>query len=496
MAEPLAPGGGGSNIRRLLLLGGVLAVVVFAGLFLFFRGCSPVVSGGNGNTVIYSDLDLRDAANVIARLKELNIPYEIREEGRAIAVPKSRADEARLGLAEKNLPVGGAVGWEIFDESRLGATDFDRRIQLIRAISGELSRTIRRIEAVEDARVQIVIPETRLFAAQVAPVTASVMLRLKPGGELSSEKVNGIVHLVASSVENLQPENVTVVDNTGRILTAKGRLAVIRRVPKPAEEKVVAEKSVILRSTLEATVEAVPVPAVKPTPEAVTAVATPPALSAEEKTLIKVRAKKELEANLTGKAQEILNRFYPLNSAIVKVNVDVKNSTNTSYKSLKIRKITAIILVDRRVSLSQELKQSTFKAVAAAIGYDRKRGDRIVMQKVPFHVAAPPPEVVKGEVEKALPPRQKAAAPVLPAFPAGWTRNIIWIIGGIAALLLVLTVARLFRREPALRMEEEPIPARERTVAPERVSAVENLRNMTAEDPERVAEMLRNWLTE
>lgn len=468
MAEPA-----GMDIRRMLLLGGVIVVVLFAGLFFFFRGCVPAARGPNGNTVIYSNLDLRDAANVIARLKELGIPYEIRDEGKAIAVPKKRADEARLGLAEENLPAGGAVGWEIFDEARLGATDFDRRIQLIRAISGELSRTIRRIEAVEDARVQIVLPETRLFAAQVVPVTASVMLRLRPGGELSPAKVNGIVHLVASSVENLQPENVTVVDNTGRILTAK-EVAVAPQEIAPPAEVVIPPEEVIS------------------TPEVITEVATKPALTAEERILLRVQAKKELEANLTGKAQEILNRFYPPNSSIVKVNVDIMNSRLEELKKdhdFKIKKITAVILVDKRVSLSKELKQSTFKAVAAAIGYNRKRGDRIVLQKVPFHVATPPPEIIRGEVEKALPP--KVTKPIL---PSEWVQNLIWAGGILAALLLLWIIFRMIRRKPG--MAEAPLPSAGRPVAAERVSAVENIKSMTERNPERIAELLKSWLTE
>ncbi len=494
MAEP----GGGMDIRRLLLLAGVIVVVIFGALFFFFRGCAPAVRGGNDYTVIYSNMDLKDAANVIARLKELNIPYQIRDEGRAIAVPKSRSDEARLGLAEENLPAGGAVGWEIFDEARLGATDFDRRIQLIRAISGELSRTIRRIEAVEDARVQIVIPETRLFAAQVAPVTASVMLRLRPGAELTAAKVNGIVYLVASSVENLMPENVTVVDNTGRILSVRGKIEMPRRVVRPPEEKIVSEEEVVLKPELPKEITPTPEVAAVPekiapvTPEVVTVLATPPALTAEEKILLKVRAKKELEANLTGKAQEILNRFYPPNSAIVKVNVDVKNSNDKdriSYEDLNIRRVTAVILVDKRVSLSPELKQSTFKAVAAAIGYDRKRGDRILMQKVPFHVATPPPEVIKGEVEKALPPKEAA-----PSLPSAWLRNIIWIIGILGGGLILLTLLKVFRRRPEI-TEAPRMRAAERPAA-ERVSAIENLRSMTERNPERIAELLKSWLTE
>lgn len=485
MAEPAA----GLDIRRMLLLGGVVVIILFAGLFFFFRGCVPAARGPSGYTVIYSNLDLRDAANVIVRLKELGIPYEIRERGQAIAVPKDKSDEARLGLAEKNLPTGGAVGWEIFDEARLGATDFDRRIQLIRAISGELSRTIRRIEAVEDARVQIVLPETPLFAAQVAPVTASVMLRLRPGAELSPEKVNGIVHLVASSVENLQPQNVTVVDNTGRILTAGAEVVVSEEVFPPAEARVVATVEVVAPPEV---VIFAPEEAKEVSPKVVTALPIQPVLTVEERILLRVRAKKILEANLSGKAQEILNRFYPPNSTIIKVNIEEKNSQKElkKYEDLAIKRITAIILLDKRVALSKELKQSTFKAVAAAIGYNRERGDKILLQKVPFHVATPPPEVVRGEVEKVLPP--KVGKPIL---SAAWLRNIIWIAGIVAVVLIILTVSRIIRRKPE--MVVAPIPGAERPpLAAERVSAVENIKSMTESNPERIAELLKSWLTE
>jgi len=479
----------GMDIRRILLLGGVIMVVIFAGLFFFFRGCVPAVRGPTGYTVIYSNLDLKDAANVIARLKELGIPYEIRENGQAIAVPKERADDARLGLAEENLPAGGVVGWEIFDEARLGATDFDRRIQLIRAISGELSRTIRRIEAVADARVQIVIPETRLFAATVAPVTASVMLRLRPGADLSPEKVKGIVHLVASSVENLQPENVMVVDDTGRILTAKAVEAPPELVSPPAEV-ILPEEKVVVTPLPE---EILPTPEVLVTPEVVTAVPTKPALTAEERILLKVQAKKELEVDLAGKAQEILNRFYPPNSAIIKINVDLKNSNPEKILAdeLKIKSITAIILVDNRIALSKELKQSTFKAVAAAIGYNRKRGDQILLQKVPFHLATPPPEVIRGEVEKALPPLVEEEKPLV---PTGRLQNIPWVAGIAGGIIIILILFRMLRRKP--RMAEVAPAEVERPVIRERRSEVERIKTAVERNPERIAELLKNWLTE
>jgi flagellar M-ring protein FliF len=478
-----------------------MAVVVFSALFFLFRGCAQTGVPGKkpGYTLIYSNLELRDAANVIARLKELTIPYEIREDGRAIAVPKEKADQARLGLAEKNLPMGGVVGWEIFDESRLGATDFDRRIQLIRAISGELSRTIRRIEGVEEVRVQVVIPETKLFAATTAPVTASVMIRLRPGTSLPLEKVNGIVYLVASSVENLQPENVTVVDDTGRILTAKTLAALAKPalVPPPPvetmvviptpEEVAVASPEVILKKEKTVTKEAVAKKEVRPTtPEAVAttevALTKAASLTAEERILLKVQAKKDLERELSGKAQELVNRFYPINSAIVRVTVDIKPAKDLELRGrdIKIKKLNAIVLVDNRIDFTPDLKQATFTTVAAAIGYNKKRGDTIILQRVPFHLAVPPPEAV-------TPVNEQPRTALLPYLPF---RQLLWLGGGGIAVLVLIWGMSMLRRSRAV------APAPPAAFARERVSRLDQVRTAAEQNPERIAELLKQWLSE
>lgn len=481
----------GFDYRRVLLPAGVILVVAFSSLFFLFRSCAPVMSQRGNYTVIYSNLELKDAANVIARLKEIAIPYEIRENGRAIAVPKDKSDQARLGLAEKNLPMGGAVGWEIFDEARLGATDFDRRIQLIRAISGELSRTIRRIEGVEDVRVQIVIPETKLFAATAAPVTGSVMLRLRPGIELNPEKITGIVHLVASSVENLQPENVTVIDDTGRILTAKG----IAPAPAPAggAEITAASAEVVLRKP--ATTEAVAATTEAAIAAALaTAEATPEvmALTAEEKILLKAQAKKDLEQDFSGKAQELLNRFYPPNSVIVKVSIDVQPAKTEEIraKDIKIKKINAVILVDNKIDLTPKLKQATFTTVAAAVSYNKKRGDKIILQLVPFHLAVPPPETF--EVVAAAEPRSLRTEIIMASL-----RSFFWIGSVVVIVLAIIYVLGFIRkrREGAQVsiMEQEPLHA---PPPRERVSMLDQVKNMAERNPERIAELLRSWLSE
>jgi flagellar M-ring protein FliF len=493
MGEPVPAG---FDIRRMLLLGGVAAVVIFSLLFFLFRGCVASARKGAAYTVVYSNMTLKDAANSIARLKEIGIPYEIREDGKAVAVPKEKADQARLGLAEKNLPAGGVVGWEIFDQSKLGATDFDRRIQLIRAISGELSRTIRAIEGVEEAHVQIVIPETRLFAETVTPVTASVMLRLRSGAELGSDKINGIIHLVASSVENLQVENVTVVDSTGKILSARPEKNLVSpelpevTSPAPTAESVPVstEATVIIKSET----SAAPAPSGEAKEEKPAKQLTP-----EEKALLLVQAKKNMEIEFAGKAQEILNRFYPPNSVIIKVTVNLKPPKKDSgavYDQMGISKITAIVLIDNRIEVSKALKQSTYKAVAAATGYNQKRGDRIVLQKVPFHLASSP-EIVKTEPGTPVAPLVKKYEPK----GVSWFKGKLWLFGVLAAIIASFFIYRATRKEPEDVKNAPPTRYPETTPAAYnqgKIAALDSIRSAVERNPEQIAQMLRKWLSE
>ncbi|HVN66916.1 MAG TPA: flagellar basal-body MS-ring/collar protein FliF [Candidatus Sulfotelmatobacter sp.] len=496
----MAEAGAGFDIRRLLLIGGVVAVISVSLVFFLYRGCAPVVGRNAGYTMIYTNLDLKDAANVIARLKELAVPYEIRDEGKSVAVPRDKADQARLGLAEKNLPLGGVVGWEIFDESRLGATDFDRRIQLIRATSGELSRTIRRIDGVEDARVQVVIPETKLFAATSAPVTAAVMLRLRPGFELATSKIRGIVYLVASSVENLQPENITVIDESGKILTAQ-----LATAAKPAEivPPPPAETAPTLPTLPAATTTTTLVPpaakikevgsakaGLKVSAEAVvTAVAS---LSAEQKIALKIQAKKELEQDLSGKAQELLNRFFPPNAVIVKVQTEIKPTKEIELRAkyLKIKKLTAIVLIDNRIDLNPKLKQATYTTVAAAVGYDKKRKDVIILQKVPFHLATP--LLLTREA------RTGAARLSLRAMVIGKLMKYSWVIAAaLGVLLLFWWIGNLRRSRETLAPEigEMAEPPAQRPAA-QTGSTLDQMKTMADRNPEMIADLLKKWLSE
>ncbi len=169
--------------------------------------------------LLFAHMDNADAAEVVAWLKDRKIPYRIESNGTSIYVPADQVYESRLELAGAGLPRGGGVGFEIFDKQSFGMTDFAQKINYLRAQQGEISRTISSLAPVEGARVHLALPEKRLFRDQQKAGSASVILKLIPGRQLKESQVQGIVHLIAGSVEGIDAENVTVVDSSGRILS-------------------------------------------------------------------------------------------------------------------------------------------------------------------------------------------------------------------------------------------------------------------------------------
>jgi flagellar M-ring protein FliF len=171
--------------------------------------------------LLYANLASTDASSVIDWLKNQKIPYRLEDGGRAIHIPADKVYEARLNLAGSGLPQGGGVGFEIFDKQSFGMTDFTQKINYQRALQGELSRTISTLAPVEGARVMLALPAKRLFKDQQKEATASVILKLAPGRQLNDSQVQGIIHLVAGSIEGLAAENINVIDANGNVLSKK-----------------------------------------------------------------------------------------------------------------------------------------------------------------------------------------------------------------------------------------------------------------------------------
>ena len=167
---------------------------------------------------IYRGLAPEDAANILVKLKELKVPYELADNGSIIKVPQEKISEIRLTLATEGLPMGSGVGFEIFDNTKLGMTEFEQNVYYQRALQGELSRTINGLEEIESSRIHIVMSQKSLFLEEEEPASVSVIIKMKPGRSLSKNQVQGIVHFVSSSISNLKPENVIIVDNNGTML--------------------------------------------------------------------------------------------------------------------------------------------------------------------------------------------------------------------------------------------------------------------------------------
>lgn len=170
--------------------------------------------------ILFSNLEPADAQAIVAKLDESKTPYELTGNGTTIEVPEDMVPQARMKMAADGLPQGGTIGFEAFDKGSQFTTEFADKIKLTRAIQGELTRTICSLSPVMNARVMIVQPEKALFESEQDPTTASVFLKLRRGTPLGDEQISGIVRLVSSAVQSLKPDNVTVVDSDGNILSA------------------------------------------------------------------------------------------------------------------------------------------------------------------------------------------------------------------------------------------------------------------------------------
>lgn len=198
--------------RRLII---AAAAIFLVAVFVLMR-----FTGQTSYATLASSLEPRDASAITTELDTLGVPYKLTNGGSAIEVPESSLDQARLDLAGTNVLSGGGVGFEIFDESNFGATDFTNRVNFVRAMEGELSRTIGRLEPVNSATVKIAMPEEELFTSEQDPTTASVVLSMRTGAELTPAQVRGVSRLVANAVPGLEADAITITDSRGNILEA------------------------------------------------------------------------------------------------------------------------------------------------------------------------------------------------------------------------------------------------------------------------------------
>jgi flagellar M-ring protein FliF len=355
-------------------------------------------------TVAYGGLDESDAGSIVEQLKTLGISYKL--EGTTILVPSDKLYDVRLQMANAGLPKGSSSGYELFDKSSLGMTEFTQRITYQRAIEGELERTIGSLDAIDGVRVHIVTPEKTLLASEQAPTTASITIQQKPGNQLGAGQIRAITYMTANAVEGLSPENVVVVDTNGVVLasgTSDGEAGSISQVDSRRAAEMAAagdvqkkvktlldtalgpNKSVVQASVrLDWSDQEITTTTFQPTPNAI-------------RSSQKTTESYTLDSTGTGGvAGATANLPTPVagtttttgsptlyERAEETVNYEVAQVENHQFiKPGMVDNISLSVLVDG-ISDQQQL-QTLQTAIAAAAGIDQKRGDQISVQTLAF----------------------------------------------------------------------------------------------------------------
>ena len=429
-----------ANPRTIILVLGALTLISILSFVLLKN------STQQDYAVLYTHLSPDDAGEILAVLQEEKIPYRVVGDGSIILVPKDKVYEVRLKLAAKGLPHGKVVGFELFDEPKLGITHFQQSVEYLRALEGELERTIKRIDAVKDAKVNIALPRDSIFVRKEEEPKASVLVELWPGRTLTKEQVKAIVFLVSHAVPGLKPENVSVVDQRGQVLTdmiddysgeeaPSKELQIKRQLERDIERKVRALLANALggKVLVSASVE-IETGKVKRAKELYDPDMT--AVVSQRKVQEKEVGQKTTPQGAPGtptnvppvidtqSSPEIVKR----EKKDITTNYDVsKTVEQTEAPIFKIKRITVGVLVDGKyekvkgkdgkvevkfVPRSREELKTYEEIVKSAVGYDPKRGDRITVASVPFETSLLEGESPRGE-EKKLPWAYYAAGALL-----------------------------------------------------------------------------------
>jgi flagellar M-ring protein FliF len=456
------------GLARLLVLSatGLTLVAFFA--YLLLRAIEPPY------TLLYGGLELDDSAQIVSRLEAMGVPFRLQGDGSAILVPGDQALRLRMTLAEENLPRGGTVGDEIFDQSSaLGTTNFLDNVNLRRALEGELARTISSLADVRSARVHLVLPRHELFRRDQIDSSASITLRMQGGRRLSHRQVMAVQHLVAAAVPGLVPERIAVIDDQGTLLARGDDGAPETALPSQAEdfrEAYEARLEQAIEQLLERSLGPGRVQA------RVNAELDFDQVTTTEETYDPdgqvVRSTQTVEENKKNSEQDnntsvSVGNNLPNAAANTPPSGRTSNENNTRTEETvnyeishkvrnqtqvggRVRRLSVAVLVDGKMTPNQagelvyaprdaaELAQIE-SLVRSAIGFDANRGDVVEIRNLPF--SAPPPV----EAESAWPQL---------------TRSDLMRLAELAALALVALMLILFVVRPTLRrLLPAPTPA-------------------------------------
>ncbi|MEW6379324.1 MAG: flagellar basal-body MS-ring/collar protein FliF [bacterium] len=376
----------------------VLVLAILAG------GVVALLSWANRTNyqILYSRLDPEDAGAVVTMLKEIKVPYRIKNGGSTIMVPEERVYELRLQLASDKVLQKGSIGFELFDQTNLGTTEFVQTVNYHRALQGELSRTISSLAEVEWARVHLAIPQKSLFIEKEQLPTASVVLKLKEGSQLRKPQINGIVHLVSCSVEGLSPDNVKVIDDQGRILSENpndysSQLLQASKMEYQTQVEDILEKKIT--TMLERALGANEVIAKVSVSLSLKQVETTEEKYDPDRTVVKTeqRTQEASQGQTPVTPAAGPNSNYQKSDEIIKY--ELTKATNRIVELPgQITRLSVAVLVDGRyekqdkgvkyIPRTPQEMQSIRTIAEKAVGYDSSRGDQIEVVNIPFQIDA------------------------------------------------------------------------------------------------------------
>lgn len=468
-------------------------------------------------SLLYSNLSIEDAAQIVKKLKEDKIPYYLKEGGKAIFVPSSQVYETRLNLAMEGVPKGGQVGFEIFDNTGLiGMTNFMERINYQRALQGELARTIESLDEIIAARVHLVLPDRSPFIGDESHPRASVVVKLRPGTMLRKDQIVGIAQLVTGSVEDLKLQDVTIVDQSGSILFGG-------EVNNPSSSFYLTTNQIQLKKEVENyltnKVQSLLLPVVGPGKVVVRVDAdldfdqitrTEEYYDPEGKV---VKSEIRREENRQGTSPVVggspgvntnLGKGVLLNAGAPEK--ETREESNIQYAINKriehiirgvgnIKRVSVAVAVDgvyqigsdgvkKYVPRSKQEMENLSSIVKQAVGYDESRGDKVTVINVPFDTSSKEEEQIYW---------QKVSRWEL-------LKHLSRYIGlGIVALVLFFllrTITRIFI--PQLKGAPTSMGEKEGKVSPleDEQWLRQRVFQLAEQDPEKVARIIKVWITD
>ncbi len=394
---------------RIAAIGGAVATLGLLAAIIFYGSQSEY-------SVLFSDLKPADAQTIVEKLKAANVPYSLSNNGTTVQIPTERISEMRLQIASAGILSGGHVGFDLFDKTNFGATDFAQQVNFRRALEGELSKTLEGMDELEAVRVHITPKKESVFTEKEEGSKASVMIRVRQGKELSNERTEAIVSLIASSVEGLDPSSVSVMDTRGRLLTAgRGKTGALNEAGTfdaqlDAKRKYETETAARVISLLEPVAGDGHVRAdVSADVDFSQVEQTEEKYNPQSQVVRSLQSVKEARTSTSGnpatpvgaRSNDPTTQPNAASQQNQQTGNDQRDSTTTNYEIDKttkrtvggggrLNRLTVSVVVDHKLvndvqvaRTADELKQIQ-DLVAAAVGVNETRGDSVVVQTMPF----------------------------------------------------------------------------------------------------------------